>query len=87
MDAVVGNPPYVRRQNIDATQKRRAEGAVTAYGVEHNRPNFRLDGLSDLHVYFWPHATRMLGDGGHLALLTSSETTSQGSSQTSGHAW
>lgn len=72
VDAVVGNPPYVRRQGIDSALKRRAEQAVEKYGAEHNRTGFKLDGLSDLHVYFWPHATRLLDTGGHLAFLTSS---------------
>jgi len=72
VDAVVGNPPYVRRQGIDANQKRRAEAAVHRYAVEHGRPSFQLDGLSDLHVYFWPQAARFLRPGGYLALLTSS---------------
>lgn len=72
LHAVVGNPPYVRRQAIEARTRRRAEHAVEKYGVEHGRPGFRLDGLSDLHVYFWPHATRYLDEGGYLALLTSS---------------
>jgi len=72
LHAVIGNPPYVRRQGIDARTKRRAELAVKKYGVEHGRPAFKLDGLSDLHVYFWPHATRYLEEGGYLALLTSS---------------
>lgn len=71
VNAVVTNPPYVRRQGIDAQQRRRAEQVVCAYGVEHARPNFKLDGLSDLHVYFWPHATRFLGAGGYVAFLTS----------------
>jgi hypothetical protein len=72
LHAVIANPPYVRRQGIDDKTKRRAEAAVQRYGSEHNRPGFRLDGLSDLHTYFWPHATRFLDEGGYLALLTSS---------------
>lgn len=72
LHAVIGNPPYVRRQGIDDKTKRRAEAAVERYGSQHNRPGFRLDGLSDLHTYFWPHATRFLEEGGYLALLTSS---------------
>jgi hypothetical protein len=72
LDAVVGNPPYVRRQAIDIKTKRRAESAVAHFGVEHNRPKFKLDGLSDLHAYFWPHASRYLEEGGYLAFLTSS---------------
>lgn len=59
-------------QGIDSALKRRAEQAVEKYGAEHNRTGFKLDGLSDLHVYFWPHATRLLDTGGHLAFLTSS---------------
>jgi hypothetical protein len=72
VSAVVANPPYVRRQSIDEPTRASAEHAVTKYGVGHSRPGFRLDGLSDLHVYFWPQATRYLAPGGYLAFLTSS---------------
>jgi hypothetical protein len=72
LHAVIGNPPYVRMQGIDGKTKRRAELAVSRYARDSGRPSFRLDGLSDLHTYFWPHATRFLEDGGYLALLTSS---------------
>lgn len=72
LHAVIGNPPYVRRQGIENRTKRRAEHAVAKYALEHGRPSFKLDGLSDLHVYFWPQATRYLEEGGYLALLTSS---------------
>jgi Eco57I restriction-modification methylase len=64
--AVVGNPPYVRVQGIEANLKRRAKHAAEQY------PGTRLHGLSDLHVYFWPHASRFIEDGGYLAFLTSS---------------
>lgn len=72
VDAIIGNPPYVRRQVVDNSLKRRADDAVHKYAVEHNRSSYRLDGLSDLHVYFWPQATRFLAEGGYLAFLTSS---------------
>lgn len=72
VDVVIGNPPYVRCQGIDPKTRRRAEQAVHRYAVGHGRPKFKLDGLSDLHVYFWPHATQFLEEGGYLAFLTSS---------------
>lgn len=72
IDAIVGNPPYIRRQAIDTKTRRFAERAVERFGEESGDPHFRLDGLSDLHVYFWPHASRYLKAGGYLAFLTSS---------------
>jgi hypothetical protein len=72
IDAIVGNPPYIRRQSIDTKTRRFAERAVTRFGEESGDPHFKLDGLSDLHVYFWPHASRYLKAGGYLAFLTSS---------------
>lgn len=72
VDAVVGNPPYVRQEKIteyygapykrflqDDIAKKEARGA-------------NLSGRSDIHVYFFPHAASFLEDGGYLGLLTSS---------------
>ncbi len=71
VEAVVGNPPYVRqekigeyygvqyKQNLQKLAAREASGAA-------------FSGRSDLHVYFFPHAATFLENGGYLGLLTSS---------------
>ncbi len=71
LNAVIGNPPYVRRQAIDGKTLKRAKASTTRYAAEASRKSFTLDGLSDLHVYFWPHATRFIKPGGYIAFLTS----------------
>lgn len=82
LDAVVGNPPYVRQEDITAAPKKKGKKtagpppgtkefyqqiALTAAG------GLKLSGRSDLHVYFWPHAAEFLHDGGRLCFLTSSQ--------------
>jgi hypothetical protein len=67
LDAVVGNPPYVRQEKTEKTDKARfAELASDAW------PDLRLSGRSDLHCYFWPAATRLLRPDGYFGFLTSS---------------
>ena len=67
LDAVVGNPPYVRQEKVEKKDKARfAEIASDAW------PDLRLSGRSDLHCYFWPAATRLLKPGGYFGFLTSS---------------
>ena len=67
LDAVVGNPPYVRQEKIERNDKKRYGRLVsTAW------PGLRLTGRSDLHCYFWPGATRLLKDNGYFGFLTSS---------------
>ncbi len=67
LDAVVGNPPYVRQEKVEKKDKARfAEIASDAW------PDLHLSGRSDLHCYFWPAATRLLKPGGYFGFLTSS---------------
>jgi len=87
VDAVLGNPPYVRQEGIDKRTelKRRTEESKVAFEArrkntkEHfqelcNRlwPDIKLTGRSDLHCYFWPVAASALNEGGHFGFLTSS---------------
>lgn len=65
-DAIVGNPPYVRQEDIGKTNKGRYVEIATA-----GWNGMKLSGRSDLHVYFWPHACRLLKDGGYFGFLTS----------------
>lgn len=67
LDAVVGNPPYVRQEKIgkDAKAKMAAVVAERWLGV-------KLAGRSDVHCYFWPAAAHFLREGGYFGFLTSS---------------
>jgi type I restriction-modification system DNA methylase subunit len=66
-DAIVGNPPYVRQEGVTKPNKERYLQVATA-----GWNGTKLTGRSDLHVYFWPHAARLLKDGGYFGFLTSS---------------
>jgi len=67
LDAVVGNPPYVRQEKIEKPDKKRfGEIASSAWR------GLCLSGRSDLHCYFWAAATRLLKPDGYFGFLTSS---------------
>lgn len=67
LDAVVGNPPYVRQEKVEKKDKARfGEIARRAW------PDLQLSGRSDLHCYFWPAASRLLKADGYFGFLTSS---------------
>lgn len=76
LNAVVGNPPYVRQELIPRRGDKPRPGPMQAkeelfdlckelWGVE-------LTGRSDLHCYFWPAATSLLKDDGWFGFLVSS---------------
>lgn len=67
VDAVVGNPPYVRQEELPREYK---EFLSELIGSEFR--DAELSGRSDLHCYFWPHATSFLKEGGFYGFLTSS---------------
>ena len=93
VDAVVGNPPYVRQEEISKppTASAKGRGKVAARQLadikaeadaykkhlmelaRRSCPGIRFSGRSDLHVYFWPHATGLLKPGGYYGFLTSSQ--------------
>lgn len=63
MDAVVGNPPYIRQENID--DKERVRHHLSRVNGDH------LSKRSDIYAYFLTHATEYLADGGRLGFITS----------------
>jgi methylase of polypeptide subunit release factors/SOS-response transcriptional repressor LexA len=67
LDAVVGNPPYVRQEKVEKDDKKRF-GQIGAVAW----PGLRLTGRSDLHCYFWPAVARLLKTDGYFGFLTSS---------------
>lgn len=68
LDAIVGNPPYVRQEKVAKANKPRY-----AKVVNEAFPGTDLSGRSDLHCYFWPHATRYLKPDGYFGFLTSGQ--------------
>jgi len=67
VDCIVGNPPYVRQEELPKEYKKFLSDLI-----ESEFPDADLSGRSDLHCYFWPHATSFLKEGGHYGFLTSS---------------
>jgi hypothetical protein len=67
LDAVVGNPPYVRQEKIEKSDKPRYSSLASR-----TWPGLRLSGRADLHCYFWPTATKLLKPDGFFGFLTSS---------------
>ncbi|HEV2234784.1 MAG TPA: N-6 DNA methylase [Terriglobia bacterium] len=67
VDAVVGNPPYVRQEELPKAYKE-----ILSKLIEREFPDCDLSGRSDIHCYFWPHATSFLKEGGYYGFLTSS---------------
>ena len=76
LDAVVGNPPYVRQEDIpkSAGGKNPPPGTKDYYRLLANREaGANLSARSDVHCYFWPHASSFLKPDGYLCLITSSQ--------------
>lgn len=77
LDAVVGNPPYVRQEDIPKAKggkKKPEPGSKEFYqALVKKLAGADLSGRSDLHCYFWPHASTFLQDDGMLGLITSSQ--------------
>ncbi|MDP2418406.1 MAG: N-6 DNA methylase [Hydrogenophaga sp.] len=79
LDAVIGNPPYVRQEDIPRAKKKPKDGGPEVGTKEFysrrvaQMGNAKLSGRSDLHCYFWPHATTFLKPDGMLGFITSSQ--------------
>lgn len=63
MDAVVGNPPYIRHEAID--DKTRVRRHLSNVGGEF------ISKRADIYAYFITHATEFLRDEGRLGFITS----------------
>jgi predicted helicase len=78
LDAVVGNPPYVRQEGIPSSKSEKSEtkrkSTKEFYSeVVRRETGFTPSGRSDLHIYFWPHASTFLKEDGWFGFLTSSQ--------------
>lgn len=75
LDAVVGNPPYLRQEKIPKARSTPPERGTKEFyqNLVKNEVQANLLGRSDIHCYFWPHASTFLKEDGYLCLLTSSQ--------------
>ncbi|MDH6147053.1 MULTISPECIES: HsdM family class I SAM-dependent methyltransferase [Paraburkholderia] len=79
LDAVIANPPYVRQEDVPKAKKKPKDGGPEAGTKEFysrrvaQMAGTKLSGRSDLHCYFWPHATTFLKQNGMLGFITSSQ--------------
>ena len=67
VDAVVGNPPYIRQEGIGSVEK-------SNYAELFRREwpgQTKLSGRSDIYAYFFTHAASLLSPGGYLGFVTS----------------
>jgi type I restriction-modification system DNA methylase subunit len=64
-DAVVGNPPYIRQENIDDKDKVRNHLSSDEIDAED------MSSYSDIYAYFITHGTEFLADGGDFGFITS----------------
>lgn len=69
LDAVIGNPPYIRQEEIP--KERKTELANLIGGEYRGSARPELSGRSDLYVYFFPHGSAFLKDSGYIGLVTS----------------
>lgn len=87
LDAVIGNPPYVRQELIPRrNQIKKSSGESNESHTARMKnskeyvhdlcaslwPGLQLSGRSDLHCYFWPAAAGLLKENGYFGFLTSS---------------
>ena len=66
LDAVVGNPPYIRQEGINKADKAHYK---RLYGAEW-RGQTALSGRSDIYVHFFTHGAHLLKPGGYLGFVT-----------------
>ena len=67
VDAVVGNPPYIRQEGIRKNDK---DSYRRLHEVEWPG-QVKLTGRSDIYAYFFSHAAHLLKPGGYLGFVTS----------------
>ena len=67
LDAVVGNPPYIRQEGISSADK---EHYKRLYAAEW-RGQTALSGRSDIYIHFFTHGAYLLKPGGYLGFVTS----------------
>lgn len=64
-DAVVGNPPYIRQENIEDKEKVRDHLSSREIDAEY------ISSRADIYAYFLTHGTEFLAEGGDFGFITS----------------
>jgi len=64
VNAVVANPPYIRQEDIVDKDKKLAWTLKGVKGV-------KIDGQSDIYVYFFIHSSKFLNERGRMGYITS----------------
>ena len=77
LNAIVGNPPYVRQELVPKLEKGKNQPPMTtkeelAGFIGTLWPGVKFSKRSDLHCYFWPASTWRLKEGGWFGFLVSS---------------
>ena len=67
VDAVIGNPPYIRQEGIGPTDKSNYAELFRSEWPGQKK----LSGRSDIYAYFFSHAAHFLKPGGYLGFVTS----------------
>ncbi|MBI4337261.1 MAG: SAM-dependent DNA methyltransferase, partial [Chloroflexi bacterium] len=67
LDAVVGNPPYIRQEELPRQYKDHLETLFDSEWPGQTAPT----GRSDIYVHFFTHGTAFLGERGHEGFVTS----------------
>ncbi|BCM89490.1 modification methylase PaeR7I [Abditibacteriota bacterium] len=71
LDAVVGNPPYIRHEKLGEYFHPKYKTDLETL-IKTEVPGTNLSRRSDLHCYFFPHALSLLKSNGYLGFLVSS---------------
>lgn len=71
MDAIVGNPPYIRQEKINEYYGKNYKTQLQEI-ARTDAPSAALSGRSDVLCYFFTHGFALLEDDGYIGLLTSS---------------
>ena len=71
MDAIVGNPPYIRQEKINEYYGKNYKTQLQEI-ARTDAPGAALSGRSDVLCYFFTHGFALLEDDGYIGLLTSS---------------
>jgi hypothetical protein len=70
-DAIVGNPPYTRQEEIEDIEGIDKEKLIDSALTFGNKKIAEISKRAGLHAYFFVHGTKFLSDGGHFGFIVS----------------
>ena len=69
MNAIVGNPPYTRQEDLEALAFGEKYKDKLLDMLKQDAPGMKLNRRSGIYSYFFPHAARFLDKGGRLGFV------------------